>query len=508
MRSDRAPLVRPALRRLHPFALVAEVFRVARGWFVPAVVVGASMGGRHMGRFIAWGLLFLAVVSLLSAVAEYLALRFELRDDEIVLYSGILSRRERVMPLTRMQNVEVRQNAVQRLFNVAEVRVETASGNSDDLVPLVLGKREADRLCELLLAHRVAISSRIDSQGTSAHGPSGTLLARLSPRELVLAGATANEAGVIAAVLAGALSLAYRLPLDLPRPWLEPRTLLDAAPGSGVVGMVLAVAFSLLLLAWLFSIGGALIRYWGFALERSGDELRKQHGLFDRRDVTIPLARVQTLRTEESLLRRLAGLASLKIETAGSHPDEAQRRRTEALLPVARRRDVPRLVSSVFEDVEFDSLCFRPVNGYARRRVFVRYSTFLALLAVGASALLTPMALWLLALMPLGYLAAGVHHRHLGYALPPGYVVVRGGCLNRITWVLPRRKIQTLHLEESPFQRRRGLATVVVDTAGGAVRIPDLQQRDALAVAACMENRPRTRDSDPPDEFALGAALH
>ncbi|MFG0320225.1 MAG: PH domain-containing protein, partial [Planctomycetota bacterium JB042] len=52
--------------------------------------------------------------------------------------------------------------------------------------------------------------------------------------------------------------------------------------------------------------------------------------------------------------------------------------------------------------------------------------------------------------------------------------------------VVPRRRIQTVSLVQSPFQRRLGLATVIVRTAGTAAwsraRIVDLGEEDAQEV--------------------------
>ena len=47
--------------------------------------------------------------------------------------------------------------------------------------------------------------------------------------------------------------------------------------------------------------------------------------------------------------------------------------------------------------------------------------------------------------------------------------------------VIPERKIQTLHLRETPFQRRWDIATLMIDTAGGsrAARAVDLHRGTA-----------------------------
>lgn len=490
------PPTSAAPRRLHPFALLREAVETGRGWFVPALIAGASLGGGQMGRVVVWGAVFLVIPTLLFALAEYLAFRYRVAGDELILDSGVLSRRHRVIPLSRVQNLELRQNALQRAFGVAELRVETAGGDTEEPVPLVLGRPEAERLRAELLARR----DRAGAVAPAEIAPSERLLARLSTRDLALAGATANEAGIIAAALIGAIEAAYRLPLGLPRPRLDPRVWIPDLPLLGTVIFGLGLLVVLLSLAWLVSVAGALIRYWDFTLERAGGELRKRYGGLERREVTVPLARVQALRVEESLLRRPLGLASLKIETAGGRPGEG-RRGAEAFLPLAPTHDVPRLSAAVFDGLALEGLRFRPVHPYARRRAFVRYSVGVLALSGGSVLWLGPVALWLLALLLPAYLAAHAHYRHLGYALLPGYIVARSGFWNRVTWIVPERRVQTAHLVETPFQRRKRVATLVVDTAAGQVPIVDLRRDEALSLlgeiaerAARPEGSPARRD--------------
>jgi putative membrane protein len=462
---------------MHPFALLSEAINAARALALPALVGGASIGGGHMGRMVLWGLGFLAVSTLLFAVAEYLALQYRLTDDELILDSGVLGRRHRVIPLSRVQNLELRQSTLQRAFSVAELRVDTAGGDTEDPVALVLGHAEAQRLRAELLQRRVS-TPETEAEPTISRD----LLARLSARDLVLAGVTANEAGVLAAVLVGVVEAAYQLPLGIPRMRLDPRVLIADLPLLSTLLLGLALLLVLLSLALLFSIGGALVGYWDFVLERVGSELRKGYGAFDRREVTVPLARVQALRIEESLLRRPLGLASLKIETAGAAPGKAGRGGAEAFLPLVRVREVPRLAGAIFDGFEYRDLVFRPAHPYARKSTFFRYAALVLALATGAAVWLGAAASWFLLLLILAYVAAHAHYRTLAHARVPGYIVSRSGFWNRITWIVPEPKVQTVHLIETLFQRRSGVATPVVDTAAGQVPIVNLACDEALLV--------------------------
>jgi putative membrane protein len=111
-----------------------------------------------------------------------------------------------------------------------------------------------------------------------------------------------------------------------------------------------------------------------------------------------------------------------------------------------------------------------------------------------------PVWLWILMLEPFAYVAAHLHHRHQGYALTQGYVVARSGFFNRIAWIIPERKVQTLHVHETALQRRYGLATLGVDTAAGEARVVDLGRAEALALLARLAGGITHRTTRQPRE--------
>jgi putative membrane protein len=111
----------------------------------------------------------------------------------------------------------------------------------------------------------------------------------------------------------------------------------------------------------------------------------------------------------------------------------------------------------------------------------------LALLALAAS-LLWPQALF--AFIPLGALAALVvfQWRRHRYVLTKQALYISEGLFRHRLWIMPYGKAQTISVTRSPLQRRFGLASVAVDTAGASMfRSPvvrDLDDHAAVALAA------------------------
>ena len=66
------------------------------------------------------------------AVLEYVFVRYALGPEGLVIRRGLLFRSVRHVPYGRIQNIDLRENPLHRLLRVAEVQVQTASGEETE----------------------------------------------------------------------------------------------------------------------------------------------------------------------------------------------------------------------------------------------------------------------------------------------------------------------------------------------------------------------------------------
>jgi membrane protein YdbS with pleckstrin-like domain len=83
------------------------------------------------------GVLFLAGVALAALLAwygpqiEWRHWRYEVRDEEIDLQSGIVTITRALIPISRVQHVDFRQGPIERRFGLATIVVHTAAGSRE-----------------------------------------------------------------------------------------------------------------------------------------------------------------------------------------------------------------------------------------------------------------------------------------------------------------------------------------------------------------------------------------
>ena len=229
-----------------------------------------------------------------------------------------------------------------------------------------------------------------------------------------------NLATVPTGVLVGSVLLGAPLVLALALPvLLVPIAIVDLAAAAAVLVGLLSV---------LFSAAGIAVKRlmteYGFAVSEVPEGLRLRQGLLEKRTQTIPPGRVQTIRITEPLLWRMQGWVRVEVDVAGYGRQEAH---TSALLPVA-----PKAVA--------EALVARVLGGQ-----------------VPAATHGVPLVVrW----------RAPLSRRRLLIVTDGRHVVACSGFLTTTTDIVPLAKVQSLRLTSGPWQRRLGLASVHVDSAG------------------------------------------
>ena len=354
-------------------------------------------------------------------------------------------------------------------------------------------------------------SRRGDGAAGERHG---RVLLRVPTGELVKLGVISNKGMVVVAAALGLLAqsrpdgdflepvwrtAAERLPLGAAAEWLTGLRMANPVL-TGVLLAVTLVAAAFVLLRVL-SVAWFLLQLHGFILTRRGSDLRADYGLFTRIRRTIPTARIQSLTATESPLHRRFRRQSLELRTVGGGASsdgdvdfdpssDGGKAESQWLAPMVETAQVPVLLRQVLPEVDLAGVAWRRLAAGARRRILVRG------LAVAAAVTLLatlPAGAWGLALAPPAALAALLHaHRwvaHAAYAVTAWGVLFRSGWWTRRLAIVPLARIQTVGLGESPFDRRHRMASVRIDTAGGAasgytIAIPYLERAVASEIVS------------------------
>jgi putative membrane protein len=203
---------------------------------------------------------------------------------------------------------------------------------------------------------------------------------------------------------------------------------LAATTAAGVHGLV---ALTLpVLIGDVIALWRRFNRSYHATVAAAPEGLRVRSGLVETTAETIPRGRVQAVQLVEPLLWRPFGWCRLDVDVAGRVRDRNDagrgKRRLRTILPVGTRGEAIQLLALLVPDAPL------PERRPPRR------------------------ARWKSPLL----------YRRLSFAFDERYAVATGGRAARVASWVPLTKVQSLRRLEGPVQRRLGLATVYLDTAG------------------------------------------
>lgn len=495
--------------RLHPIAAALQGLRVLRQ-LVPLLILALVTQNQESNLGFAAYMIIMGGTTTVLGVARWWAFRYWVQDDELCVEQGILLRRRVFIPRDRIQAFNVSAGVLQRLFGLVRVQVKSAAAGSQAELSAV-SRTEAQRLRAQLIPDGLPAATSATSATTSPE-PVVETRWRMTPQRLLFAASTSGQIGVILGGIGWVYTQVDQFVQERIIEWLETAPWIESVQGTDVsVVAVLLVAG--LALAWVLSVGGALLRYGGFAVTRRGRDLVVVRGLLERRETSIPVDRVQAIRISEGLLRQPFGFATIYVESAG-HAEE--RGRSTYLHPCIHRSEWKRFLEEMVPEFAVEADLIRPPGRALRRFLFVPLlltgSIALAatlLIPYGALAWALPAAVALFQM--LSWRDTGV-----GYSSDRNAVVLRSRFAQRVTAIVVRRRMQFASVAASFFQRRWRLATCYVGAASGAsgrvFSARDLDEKDALSIfdwaspsdsatlTATQPSASTLGDEFPPDE--------
>jgi len=448
------------------------------------LLAGVLIAGTSTGRTGLWGLVG-AVVTVGLGLLRWFTTTYRVAGGRVQVRRGLLRRQVVSAPLDRVRTVDVSAPALYRVLGLVRLTVGTGQSDRRSNTGLRLDgltAAEAERLRTELLRRpeRAAAPSVVTEEVLALAAPSWI---RYAPFTL--------SGFLTVFVIAG---FAWRIASEAR---IDPRRLGQATAGYAQLGAppwleALAAALLLLAVVACASTIGYVLAFYRFRLVRGPDgSLQVGRGLVSTRSTTIEGRRLRGVEISEPLLlRAVQGARCIAIAT-GLRVGRGAERGGTLLLPPAPMEEARRVAGSILGTAEPVAGRLAPHGAAAHRRRYTRLllawipiSTVLLVLVWRMS---LPPWPWegSLALLPLGLALAHDRYRSLGHALVGRTLVTSRGSLVRRRCMLACDGIIGWNLDQSFFQRRAGLATLVATTAAGRQQyaVQDVPLDEAVRIA-------------------------
>ena len=472
--------------RLHPLYLLTGVPQALKGaWGL--VAGGAVLAAQGMWWIAAIMVAGFAVISVGSLFLRWLKLEYRVGPDELRIDSGWLSRTSRAIPFDRVTDVDLEQGPLHRLFGLARVRLETgasAGGKEEEGVLHTISLERAEALREHIRARK----GQAPAAAAITAEAEGSPLFAMDTRRVLTAGVFNFSLAVIAGLFGVTQTMGDAIGFDP----FERQFWIDLLARSGPlrdfvvthqIGAAVAGSILLVVIGIGTGVVRTLLREHGFRLDRSETGFRRRRGLVTLTDVSIPAKRVQAAILASGPIRKRFGWWVLKLQSLAQDGGKGD----HVVAPLARKEEARTILDSLAWPAGPGDAEWRPVSraffiSLAATMVPASLATMIAAFFVGPWVLL-----WLIG-AALAVAMRWLAWRHTRYALDAGNLFVESGWWRHRRNILPTRKIQSVDLAESFWDRAFGVCTLRLGVAGGTGfsdhHVPALPRPEAEALRA------------------------
>ncbi|MGB3259573.1 PH domain-containing protein [Paenisporosarcina sp.] len=484
--------------KLHPISAAVNFIKGLKDLIFPFIFIfvvngfqGDSYEGGHWTDFVPYIVGFLVLTIILgSGIIKWKRFVYWFEEDELRIEYGLFVKKKRYIPFERIQSLNYTESILHRPFKLVKVTIETAgSGSAKEAEAelTAITRENAKRIeAEMAIAKKrkantltdeaISVEDQIHETDTSIP------IYKLSMKDLIILATTSGGIGV---VFSGVAVFMSQFSDIIPYEKIYDEFVVFLKFGFFIVAISI---FVFLLFAWIISVILTTLNYYQFTIVQDNDQIILTRGLLEKKKVSIPIGRVQGIRIVENPLRQLFGYCTVIVESAGGSLEDQDKK--IRLFPLVKKSEIKQPLNKLFADFDFEPAWTTSPN---EAKPFYYRLDFLWMLPVIAvvSYFYYPYGLLSLLLIPIVLLLGLWQHHSAGFSLHGNQLSLRYRGISKYTFFIEKKRMQSLEMTQSPFQKRKSLAsietTIKSGMLGATAKVDHLKVEDIEKVMTWYE---------------------
>lgn len=460
--------------------LIKTVNVVVRQLF-PALLVILVGGSKNKGQYIIWFLVVGSVLSMIYSIINFFRTYFIIEDNEIILHTGVFSRKKLSVPFERIQTVNFEQNILHQFFSVLRIKLDTAGSEKNEFEFHAIESDKAYALRDLIMTQKKIINldtkSGDEIEDATQEKHDYRLIMNIDPLQLLKVGITENH------IKSGGLIFVFFFWIyqNLQEVGVDVDEYSQELP-IWEVGMYVILFFITLfmVISVLISLIRTLVVHYDLRLLRSATGFKIESGLFTKKEISALDHKIQYISWSDNLLKRWMGFKDLALNQASSDKVTSK---SNIKIPGCNISHIRQISETLFGqgDIE-NNVMLKGID----IRFFYRYAVIMVvLLSVVIIGLMVAdqydKIIWVVLVCLYLCITRYMNYKKVRYGINDEMIYIKGGIFGDKAEMMPMYKIQSVEMHQSPYQTKNNLASITLHTASGRLRIP------YIAIDQCLE---------------------
>ncbi len=438
----------------------------------PVLLVFLFKGKSKNGNEFLYVLIAITTLVLIRSLVGFYYFTFHIAGTDLLIKKGFLRKKQISIPLERIQSVHIERTLLHQVLNISRLKIDTAGSAKTEATIDAIDSRKAESFKSYLLQYR-------DRRFEDTTTPTEDLhpLIRLSNIDLLKLGLTSNHIQTFFVILAFCISMLQNLEEIFGERMIE---LLKESSAFFTIQAILGLAIVVLIASVIVSVIRTVIAFFDFELVETSQGYRIKFGLLHTRQFLVPYRKIQLYSWKANWIRRKIHLFTLEFHQATR---DVVGKKQRFKVPVTKQSMIDTLLQPYHPDIHNQAESVHRISKvYPFRRTLIPALP----VTIVASLVFYPWfginVGWFGLLLPVWFAQAWYFQKQFRLYIAADAIQILQGVWGREVKLMRWYQLQHCEVRQSIYQRSKGLATVILYTAGGSVKLPFISLQLANSV--------------------------
>ena len=417
--------------------------------------------------FVIVSLVFVFILSIYAYIQYYyFEYSFDFEKSEFLVKKGWLKKTKLSVPFEKIQQVNINQNIIHKVFSLYEIQMDTAGSKDTEVDIKAVSKEIAEDFKQISEPIKKITSKNIDySIDIKKSGES----LEIDLLTLVKTGLTSRyfeTLGAIIALFFAGLAMLNDLEIDY-----APAVVDFYYETDFNLLAVSIITFVAIYIVLMVNLCLTLIKYYGYKAFKKLQNLEVKYGLIQTKSILLSPIKVQEFRSTQNWIQKKINLRNVRISQASSMHVAAPNRRNIVDVPGCSNEQMDKLFDIIYDNKIDDEIVVRP----SIRKFLINLSFFgilptiiFIILYKNVSFLNNTYFLnFCIFYFILSSFAAWRFYKNSMLFYSKNFIRIQSGFWDIKTKTIESYKIQSVMLYQAFWHKKFNLGSIILLTAGG-----------------------------------------
>lgn len=499
-------------KRYHPFIICFQIGKYIKNAIIPFLFLfvlnyQSDMFVWKYGRYV---FLAFTIWSFLSYIINWFFNKYELSDDAFYFYEGVFTKEERIIPYYRVQDIQQYRNVIHHILRHTSLRFETAlSGENASITFPTLPSQQANNM-KAFVDRAVSLATEVDEEkneqtmeeSNKQNQVKRTIHFTPSRQDLVFAFLTSFKFLALVPIL---LSIYFKVEgeFDLDKHLKSFQSFFSSAWWIAAFIVILSIVVSMLV-----GMTQTYLKYGKYEIASDEFHIYITQGLINESTFSIRKKNVQAVKIEQSLMKRLLGIAEIKFISAGSLEVDGEDRQVNALYPFLRKNRALCILHELLPEYEVGTK--ENIQKHPPQKLWLNLLK-LSIVSLSLIGILYILEMYHVIMLPFWVnigvwllfvyfiLMVYLHFRFSGYTHYGEWIHVQTGALATTIFITKRSKVIGVNANQSIVQKSFRLANIEIVNRANPVKytiITHISAQEMQLFLAWFQQRTREIETE------------